>query len=119
MRQVMWDMMRADEYVSHFVMKDSTRRKKDELEKMYDEIFRLHGITQGQFKRSFDYYTSSPELFRPIIDSLGKQKGDYKPYFAQPVSKGKDSLMKFTRPPGKLPKDSAGKAATSKPLPIP
>ena len=117
MRQVMWDMMRADEYVSHFVMKDSTKRKKDELEKMYDEIFRLHGITQGQFKRSFDYYTSSPELFRPIIDSLGKQKGDYKPYFAQPGT-AKDSLIKFTHPINKLPKDSAAKAATNRPRPI-
>ena len=39
MRKIMWDLMRADAYVSDFVMKDSTRDKKTESAKLYEKIF--------------------------------------------------------------------------------
>ena len=95
MRAVMWDMIRADQYVSDYLLKDSTKKKKDESLKLYDEIFRIHGITEEQFKKSLDHYTSSPDLFKPIIDSLANQKTDYKPYFAHPPNKiNRDSIMR-------------------------
>jgi hypothetical protein len=74
MREVMWDMIRADQYVAAFLSKDSTHSKRDESIRLYDEIFRIHKITREQFKTSFNYYTSQPDLFRPIIDSLAKRK---------------------------------------------
>ena len=74
MREVMWDMMRADQYVAAFLSKDSTHSKKDESTRLYDEIFQIHKITREQFKTSFNYYSSQPDLFRPIIDSLAKRK---------------------------------------------
>src|SRR3954470_1362192 len=69
MREVMWDMMRADQYVSGFLT-DSTYNKKNESIKLYEQIFHIHKITQEKFKASFNYYSSRPDLFRPIIDSL-------------------------------------------------
>ena len=77
MREVMWDMIRADEYVSDFIMKDSTRNKKNESIKLYDEIFEVHKITREEFKKSLDYYSSRPDLFKPIIDSLAVRKNDF------------------------------------------
>ena len=41
MREVMWDMMRADQYVTAFLLKDSTYNKRDESIRLYDEIFHL------------------------------------------------------------------------------
>jgi hypothetical protein len=79
MREVMCDMMRADQYVADFLSKDSTRNKKDESVKLYDEIFYIHKITRGQFKSSLDYYSSQPDLFRAIIDSLAKRKAELTP----------------------------------------
>ena len=74
MTEVMWDLMRADQYVQDFVMKDSTKNKKEESVKLYEAIFRIHHITADQFKKSQAYYESNPVLFRPIIDSLSKKQ---------------------------------------------
>ena len=75
----MWDMIRADQYVAGILSRDSTRNKKDESVKLYDEIFYIHKITHGQFKSSLDYYSSQPDLFRAIIDSLAKRKAELIP----------------------------------------
>src|SRR6185295_8648756 len=74
MREIMWDMMRADQYVAAFLLRDSTHNKKDESIRLYEEIFHIHKITREQFKTSFDYYSSRPDLLRPIVDSLAKRK---------------------------------------------
>jgi hypothetical protein len=99
MKEVMWDMIRADQYVSEFLIKDSTKKKKPELAKLYDEIFHLHGITEQQFKQSLDHYSSNPNLFRPIIDSIVKQQSEAKPYYPPSAGKiTKDSLLKHRIP---------------------
>ena len=101
MREVMWDMMRADQYVAAFLAKDSTHSKKDESIRLYDEIFQIHKITREQFKTSFSYYSSQPDLFRPIIDSLAKRKIE-SPHLRPTHPVRKDSLVKpFLR---KVPK---------------
>jgi len=97
MRDVMWDMIRADQYVSDLLLKDSTKKKKDESIKIYEEIFHLHKITRDKFKKSLDYYSSRPDLFRPIIDSLARRRNDITP----PVNHSiRDSLVKqrFQKP---------------------
>jgi hypothetical protein len=92
MEEIVWDLMRADQYASGFLLKDSAHNKKDESVKLYEEIFYIHKITREQFKRSFDYYTSRPDLFRPIIDSLSKRKISTQPFPVHPISR--DSLVK-------------------------
>ena len=74
MREIMWDMVRADQYVAAFLPKDSTHSRKDQSIALYEDIFHIHKITREQFKTSFDYYSSRPDLFRPIIDSLAKRR---------------------------------------------
>jgi Domain of unknown function (DUF4296) len=105
MKEVMWDMIRADQYVSGFLLKDSTKKKKEESVKLYEEIFHIHGITKEQFKKSLDYYSSQPDLFRPIIDSLGKRKNSFSSPSGYPVP---------PQPVDKLNKDSAAKSAIEK-----
>lgn len=93
MREIMWDMMRADQYVAAFLLKDSTHNKKAESIKLYEEIFQIHKITREQFKTSFDYYSSRPDLLRPILDSLAKRKME--PAHIRPNHPvRKDSLVK-------------------------
>ena len=94
MRQVIWDMMRADQYVAGFRLKDSTHNKRNESIRLYEEIFRIHKITREQFKTSFDYYTSRPDLFRPIIDSLSKIKIPPSPFHPSGRPGHKDSLAR-------------------------
>jgi hypothetical protein len=76
MEQVMWDMIRADQYVLESLSKDSSLSKKEKSIRLYEEIFAIHKITKEQFKKSLQYYSSQPDLFRPILDSLAKHKNE-------------------------------------------
>ena len=116
MREVMWDMMRADQYVAAFLKKDSIHSRKDQSIALYEEIFHIHKITREQFKTSFDYYSSRPDLLRPIIDSLAKRKIE-SPHLrpGRPVSK--DSLVRslIPKPGHPFGKDSLRKPVRPKP----
>jgi len=70
MRKIMWDLMRADAYVSTFIMKDSTKNQKAESITLYEKIFDIHSTTRENFKKSLAFYESRPDLFKAISDSL-------------------------------------------------
>jgi len=70
MRKIMWDMIRADAYVSTFIMKDSTRDQKTESAILYEKIFDIYSTTRETFKKSLAFYESRPDLFKAISDSL-------------------------------------------------
>ena len=70
MRNIMWDLMRADAYVTDFVMRDSTLDKKAESAKLYEKIFDIHATTRETFKKSLAFYQGRPDLFKVISDSL-------------------------------------------------
>jgi len=87
MRKVMWDMMRADAYVTDFIMKDSSRNQKTESAILYEKIFQLHSTTQETFKKSLLFYESRPDLFKVIADSLRsdeKKVQEYPNYIKKP-----------------------------------
>jgi len=84
MRKIMWDLMRADAYVTDFVMKDSTRDKKAESAKLYEKIFDINSTTRETFKKSLSFYQSRPDLFKVISDSL---RADEKKSQQYPVEK--------------------------------
>jgi hypothetical protein len=107
MKEVMWDMIRADQYVSGYLAKDSSKNKKAESVKLYEEIFHIHGITKEQFKKSLDYYSSQPDRLKPLLDSLGRRQNAFSsppayPTPSQPAHKlindsiAKKMLMKHT-----------------------
>ncbi|HET9745653.1 MAG TPA: DUF4296 domain-containing protein [Chitinophagaceae bacterium] len=70
MRKIMWDLMRADAYVSDFIMKDSTRDRQAESAMLYEKVFAIHSINQEAFNKSITFYESRPDLLKIITDSL-------------------------------------------------
>jgi hypothetical protein len=73
MQAVMWDMMRADQFLSDYVLnKDSSLNRKTESIKIYQKIFLIHKINKEVFQRSFSFYQSHPALLKVIMDSLSK-----------------------------------------------
>jgi hypothetical protein len=71
MEKVLWDMIRADQYVSAYILpKDSTKDEKTESIRLYQKIFDIHGITREDFRKSFIFYRSNPVLLRAVADSL-------------------------------------------------
>lgn len=71
MEDVMWDMLRADEFVKEYMLaRDSSLRDTAEYIKMYERIFRLNKTNRGQYAESFTYYRNHPKLMKEILDSL-------------------------------------------------
>jgi hypothetical protein len=77
MQAILWDMMRADQFLAVFVLnKDSSLNKTSESIKFYNKIFDIHHITKEQFSNSFSYYKTHPDLFKLIMDSLSQIKAE-------------------------------------------
>jgi len=75
MHKVMWDLMRADAYLSNFIMPDSTKNLKNETAILYEKVFAIHSINEETFKKSMAFYESRPDLFKVVSDSLkGEEK---------------------------------------------
>ncbi len=100
MQAVLWDMMRADQFLGDFVLnKDSSLDKRAESIKLYGQVFAIHHISKEQFGESFSFYKSHPALFKMMMDSLSQPKTEAPTdMIKQPVTR--DSLQAS---PGKMP----------------
>lgn len=75
MRAVMWDLVRAGEFLDAYVLyKDTSSDKASRGIEWYREVYKLHHITEEQFKKSYAYYKLHPELMKEVLDSLAKMK---------------------------------------------
>ena len=70
MRSVMWDMLRADEWVSYEHTQDSATDRYKRSVELYQKVLQTNGVTASQFKKSFQYYQTRPALLKPLFDSL-------------------------------------------------
>jgi len=71
MSVVLWDIMRADQYASNYVLrKDSTLDTLLVRTSFYRQIFDLHHTNKEEFKRSFEFYRSHPDILKRMMDSL-------------------------------------------------
>jgi hypothetical protein len=74
MQKILWDIIQADQFNSQFLKKDSAKLNvKAETMKLYDEIFQIHHVSREQFKKSYQYYISHPDITKPMLDSLAAQ----------------------------------------------
>jgi hypothetical protein len=77
MERVLWDMLRADEWVAYEMNLDtSVDRHKRTLE-LYSQVYSIHKTNLREFKKSFRYYESHPELLKPVLDSMQKKGSTY------------------------------------------
>ena len=75
MQVVLWDMMRADQFLNDYVLnRDTAINKRVESIKLYKQIFEVHKISREDFQQSFQYYLQEPARFKNILDSVGTLK---------------------------------------------
>jgi len=101
MRKIMWDLMRADAYVSNFIMKDSTKNQKEESAILYEKIFDIHSTTRETFKKSLAFYENRPDLFKAISDSLRTDERKVQQYQEETKSE-LDTTLRKMKPNKKL-----------------
>ncbi len=71
MEAVLWDMIRADLFITNYLaIKDSSVNKNAEGIRMYNRILKIHNVSENEFKQSFFYYRSRPDLLKVIMDSI-------------------------------------------------
>lgn len=71
MKAVLWDLMRADQFLSDYVLnRDTSLDKSAERLKYYNRIFSIHKISRENFQHSFAYYQAHTPLFKIIMDSI-------------------------------------------------
>lgn len=70
MQLIMWDLIRSDEYISEFLLKDSGIDEKKARLQYYSDVYQLHDTDQEQFRQSLSFYQSRPDLMKVIMDSL-------------------------------------------------
>jgi len=73
MKAVLWDMFRADKFLTDFIFKDSSLNKDTASTNLYKEVFRIHHITKEKFQQSFSFYRAHPDLLKTILDSLNSR----------------------------------------------
>jgi hypothetical protein len=74
MQAVLWDMMRADQFLTDFVLnKDTSLNKETESTKFYQQVFSIHKISKEDFQRSFTFYRSHPQMMKDLMDSVGRR----------------------------------------------
>ena len=97
MQSMLWDMMRADQFLSDFVLyKDSGLDKRTESINLYRQVFTIHQVTKERFAESFSFYKTHPALFKVIMDSLSQPKSEAPTeMIRQPISQ--DSLQPSPR----------------------
>jgi hypothetical protein len=89
MEKLLLDLMEADELV---VRKSIDSTASDSFNKgvVYTAVFNQHKISKENFRKSFSYYESHPELLKIVLDSI---QGETK----KPIEKSK-TLIKNKKP---------------------
>jgi hypothetical protein len=86
MQVVLTDLMRADQFLSNYILnKDTSLNKISESLKYYQQVFALHKITRDEFQHSFSFYKSHPVLFKTILDSISNPPKEAPTQLAVPV----------------------------------
>ncbi len=98
MQEVMWDMIRAGEFLNRFVFnRDTSVDNAAESLKWYDKVYRVHNISKSSFEKSYTYYKNHPILLKSILDSLSRK--EVPPKKTTPDAKmTNDSVQKMVPP---------------------
>lgn len=71
MPKILWDIIITDQYSKQYIVKDSAKiNTREEIMKMYQQVFQFHHITRDKFETSYQFYIGRPDLMKIIYDSL-------------------------------------------------
>ena len=74
MYKIMWDLMRADVFITDFLSRDSTKKLAAARDTLYEQVFRIHTTNRETFYKSLSFYQGRPDLLKIITDSLRSEE---------------------------------------------
>lgn len=115
MESVLWDMMRADQFLLTYVLsKDTTKKKEAESKKLYSQIFQIHAISEQQFSESFSWYKAHPVLLAAMMDSISKKTTGLADPLPAPINNADNKPQSVQSQSDKARQDSLGPARVRK-----
>jgi hypothetical protein len=70
MKQIVFDLVRADQFVDNYVIKDTSAKIKDRRITLYEQVFAIHKTNRKEFYKSYQYYQQHPDKNKILFDSL-------------------------------------------------
>lgn len=75
MQAVLWDMIRAGEFLEVYVFsRDTAIDKNAKALEWYDNVYRLHRVSKASFEKSYAWYRDHPLVMKEVLDSLSKKQ---------------------------------------------
>jgi len=74
MKDILWDVMRAQTLAQQTSLKDSSISMPVEINLLSKKIFKIHKVDSSHFVESYNWYVKHPEALKVIFDSLYNQK---------------------------------------------
>ncbi len=70
MQKIMMDLLLADAVNSELSSRDTNFKLTAQNKYRFEQIFKNYQISKDQFYKSYNYYLSHPDIFKPITDSI-------------------------------------------------
>jgi hypothetical protein len=70
MRPIVYDLIRSDELVNNFLLRDTSLEADEQHIKMYEQVFKIHKTSRDEFYKSLRYYQAHPDVNKLLLDSL-------------------------------------------------
>jgi len=67
---VLFEMAMAEGYVETLYSRDSTVNKDSMLPIEMDKVLAIHRLTQKEFRDSYNFYKSNPDIFKVVSDTV-------------------------------------------------
>jgi hypothetical protein len=73
MEKVVYDLIKADEYINSFPASDTTVDLKTRRIQLYEQVFAIHKTSREEFYKSYKYYEKHPNIYKVLFDSMQLQ----------------------------------------------
>ena len=70
MMPIVYDLIKADEYVNGYLLSDSAAQPNETYTRMHQQVFSIHKIDKTTFYTSFKYYQQHPDINKVLFDSI-------------------------------------------------
>ena len=90
MSAILFDISMAEGHAENAYFRDSARNRDSILKIELDRVMRIHGVSQAEFLRSYQFYRARPHLYKVMVDSLQAQsQRDQQKMYLQPGQRRK------------------------------
>jgi len=73
MQKILWDVVRSQALAAEEARKDSTINEIAQTKVLVQKAFKIHDVTSDEYRKSYKWYTSHPNIMKVLLDSLSNQ----------------------------------------------